>query len=83
MTDAFFRIALGPHHYMCVSPLDEEVLTAAEVDGLGDEFGYFVYESTGARGTAYIEVLAKCPTYEAAIRLLEFLAPSPRPSVAA
>lgn len=76
MSDTFFRIALGPEHYMCVSPLDEEKLDAAMVDGLGDEFGYFVYESTGPRINPFIEVLAKCPTYEAALRLLDFLVPA-------
>lgn len=61
---------------MWVSPLDEEVLDAMAVDGLGDEFGFFVYETNGPSPRDCINVLAKCPTYEAAIRLLEFLAPT-------
>lgn len=77
MSDAFFRIALAEDHYMCISPLDEEVLESAMVDGLGDEFGYFVYETRGRRDCLSIEVLAKCPTYEAAMRLLDFLVMSP------
>lgn len=60
---------------MCISPLNEDVLDEAMVDGLGDDFGYFVYETIGPRSKACIEVLAKCPTYEAAVRLLEFLVP--------
>lgn len=60
---------------MCISPLDIEALDAAMVDGLGDDYGYFVYEARGPRGAACIDVLAKCPTFEAALRLLEFLTP--------
>ena len=58
---------------MCISPLEEEILEAANVDGLGDEFGYFVYEAKGPRANTSIDVLAKCPTFEAALRLLDFL----------
>jgi len=71
MDDSFFKIEIAPNHFICMSPLAQEVLDALGVDDLGDDFGYFIYESTGRSITGCINVLAKCPSFEAAARLLE------------
>lgn len=53
------------------------------VDGLGDDFGYFIYEAIGdARRSQCCNVLAKCPSYEAAMRLVELYAMRPYASAA-
>lgn len=62
---------LANDHYVCMSPLTREFFDSLDVDGLGDDFGYFVYESQGAFPVQSITVLAKCPSYEAAARLMQ------------
>jgi hypothetical protein len=72
MDDSFFSIEMEPGQYICISTLNKEILEESGVDGLGDDFGYFVYESADeGSGTKCINILAKCPDFEAASRLME------------
>jgi len=72
MDEPHFRFELHPGHFVCLSPLNDDVLDELGVDGLGDGFGYFIYETAGGpEATHCINVLAKCPSFEAACRVLE------------
>ena len=71
MDDSFFYRRLAAKHFICISPLSKELLNDLQVDGLGDEFGYFVYESADGTPRGCMNVLAKCDGYEAAYRLIE------------
>ncbi len=72
MDDAAFSIKIGLNKYIVLSPLSKEAIEASGVDGLGDDFGYFVFESVGGVSPQKCsKVLAKCPDYESASRLME------------
>lgn len=71
MDDSFFYFRLEAKHFICVSPLSKGVLDELGVDGLGDEFGYFIYESTEPSPKGCTNILAKCEGYETASRLIE------------
>ncbi len=83
MDDSFFKMEIAPNHFVCMSPLTQDVLDALGVDDLGGDFGYFIYESIGYSTTGCTTVLAKCPSYEAAVRLLEIYASPARNHIAA
>ena len=55
---------------ICISPISRETFDANELDTLGDDCGYFIYEVDTRRPSAGIEILAKVASYEAALRLL-------------
>ncbi len=79
MDDSHFRYEMRPGHYICLSPLSDEILDELGVDGLGDSFGYFIYETEGGvSASRCTNVLAKCPSYEAACRVLEIYSSHPR-----
>lgn len=71
MGDSFFYLRLEAKHFICVSPLSKSLLDDLGVDGLGDEFGYFIYESTEPSPKGCMKILAKCEGYETASRLIE------------
>lgn len=56
---------------ICLSPISRETFEASELDTLGDDCGYFIYEVDARRPGAGIEILAKVASYEAALRLLD------------
>jgi hypothetical protein len=62
---------LGDGKEICVSPISRQTFEANELDALGDDCGYFIYEFDSRRPSAGIEVLAKVASYEAALRLLD------------
>lgn len=71
MEDSFFYQRLSAEHFICISPLSKHILMALQVDGLGDQFGYFVYESADGSPRGCTKILAKCESYESASRLIE------------
>jgi hypothetical protein len=72
MSDHFLKFETEPGHYICVSTLTKDVLDSLGVDGLGDDYGFFVYEAIGDKTRSRCSnVLAKCPSFEAASRLIE------------
>jgi hypothetical protein len=56
---------------ICISPISRETFDASELEALGDDCGYFIYEVDGNRLSAGIEILAKVASYEAALRLVD------------
>jgi hypothetical protein len=73
MSDYFHTIKVDCDRFVSISTLEEPQICDEATDGLGDHFGYFIYEHSENISTSGIEILAKCPTYEAAFRLLCFL----------
>lgn len=71
MDDSIFKLQVGADHYVCMSPMTKEDLRGLDADGLGDDFGYFVYEAEGRGSSREITLLAKCPSMEAADRLVQ------------
>lgn len=71
MDETFFKFEVGPNHFISLSPLSDEILDEMGVDNLGGDFGYFIYESFGSALSQSTSILAKCPSYEAASRLME------------
>lgn len=56
---------------ICLSPISRQTFDASELDTLGDDCGYFIYEVDPNRPNAGIEILAKVASYEAALRLID------------
>ena len=71
MDETFFKFEVTPDHFVCLSPLSQEIIDAFGADDFGDDFGYFIYESRGIGSSQCTSILAKCPSYEAASRLIE------------
>ena len=74
MDDLCWFATLGANRTLCVSTLSQSILQEAEIQGLGDDFGYFVYEMDERPRSAGIQVLAKLASEDAAVRLAEILA---------
>jgi hypothetical protein len=83
MDDSFFYFKLAKQHFICISPLSKGLLGEMNTDGLGDEFGYFVYESTENSPRGCTSILAKCESYESASRLIEIYKTAPTRKIAA
>jgi len=77
MDDSFFYFKLADDHFICLSPLSKDILGDLGADSLGDEFGYFLYESSDRSSHSCTKILAKCESYEAASRLIELYKTSP------
>ena len=71
MDDMFLSAPLGDGREICMSPLSRQTFEANQLQDLGDDFGYFIYEFDTKRPGAGIEVLAKAASYDAAMRLVD------------
>jgi hypothetical protein len=69
MTDAILYERITEMTELCISPISRAIFDAYEVDGLGEDEGYFIYER--ARNGEITDILAKCPSFEAAAKLVE------------
>lgn len=74
MDDAFFNIPMGVKRVICIAPITREMLSSSGVDSLGDDCGYFVYETNEGDPIRAFNILAKAPSLEAAEKLAELLA---------
>lgn len=73
---------LGDGREICISPISRETFEQSELDALGDDCGYFLYEVDASRPSAGIEVLAKVASYEAALRLVDIFLKASHKTVA-
>lgn len=69
MDDIFISTRIGSLGDLCISTISRATFEAHEIDGLGDDEGYFIFERSP--DGAIREVLAKCASLEAAYRLVE------------
>jgi hypothetical protein len=74
MEDLYWSAPLGANRTLCVSTLSQNAFQESEVEGLGGDFGYFVYEVDERPRSAGIQVLAKAASEDAAVRLAQILA---------
>lgn len=74
MDDAFFNIPMGMKRVICITPITREMLSSSGIDCLGDDCGYFVYETVEGDPIRAFNILAKVPSLEAAEKLAELLA---------
>jgi len=73
MEDLYLSVRLDEHRIICVSPLSAKTYREAGGQGLGGDYGYFVYEMNAAHPESGIEVIAKAASAEAATRLFEMI----------
>lgn len=59
MDDAFFNIPMGMKRVICVAPITREMLSSSGIDCLGDDCGYFVYETVEGDPIRAFNILAK------------------------
>lgn len=71
MENLSLSASIGDGREICISPISRETFELSELDALGDDCGYFIYEVDAGRPSAGIEILAKVASYEAALRLLD------------
>jgi predicted neutral ceramidase superfamily lipid hydrolase len=71
MTDAILNERISDAVELCISTISRSTFDAHEVDGLGDDNGYFIYERESDGSIR--EILAKCPSFEAAAKLFELI----------
>lgn len=79
MDDIFLSTPIDKNRKICISPLSAKVYREAGGQGLGGDYGYFIYEIDLANPQAGIEVIAKAVSIGAAMRLYELLIESRRP----
>jgi len=73
MEDLYLSVRLDDHRIICVSPISAKTYREAGGQGLGGDFGYFVYEMNADQPELGIEVIAKAASAEAATRLFEMI----------
>jgi len=69
--DLFVIERLGNSRSLCISTLAKETIIDADVQHLGSDRGFFVYEVDDSQDTAGVNVLAKVASMEAAFRLID------------
>ena len=74
MDDIFLSTELGESKHLCISSISHRTYRIAVGSGLGGDRGYFIFETDESRPDAGINVLAKAASYEAAMKLYEYLA---------
>jgi hypothetical protein len=81
MKQFLFSARLPDGNEVCIAPVSVDVFEDNDVDSLGDDTGYFIYEYDPQRSETGIEILAKAASYEAAIRITDiFLSVQQKPS---
>lgn len=74
MDDELYIVStIGAERKLCISPLSSRTLADAEVQNLGGDRGYFVYELDERPFIGGVSVLAKAASFDAALRLAELL----------
>ncbi len=73
MEDVFLSATVPGGRTLCVSPLSAKAYRESVKSGLGGDFGYFIYEIDSQNPRAGLEVIAKAPSYDAAVRLFDLL----------
>ena len=73
MDDMFWSTAVAPSRMLCVSPLSRETILESDINSLGNDTGYFIYEVDEAAPAAGILVLGKAASEEAAMHLVDLL----------
>ncbi|MGE3301829.1 MAG: hypothetical protein AB7M12_01795 [Hyphomonadaceae bacterium] len=76
MDDVFLSARISASRSICISPLPRQTYKEVGAQGLGGEFGYFVYEIDTSAMKGGIEVIAKAASLEAAQRLFELISNS-------
>ena len=71
MEDIFWSEVIGLERRLCVSTLSREAFEDNELENIGNDFGYFIYEIDDRSRSAGILVLAKAASEEAAMRLVD------------
>lgn len=71
MKQFLFSARLPDGNEVCIAPVSADVFNDNDVDSLGDDTGYFIYEYDPQRSETGIEILAKAASYEAAIRITD------------
>lgn len=72
MDDMFWSTAVASR-MLCVSPLSRETILESDINSLGNDTGYFIYEVDEAAPAAGILVLGKAASEEAAMHLVDLL----------
>ena len=73
MEDLYLSMRLDDHRVICVSPISAKTYRDSGGQGLGGDFGYFIYEMNTDHPESGIEVIAKVVSEEAAIRIFEMI----------
>jgi hypothetical protein len=74
LDDIFLSAEIGESKRLCISSISHRTYRVAVGSGLGGDRGYFIFETDESCPGAGINVLAKVTSYEAAMRLFEFIA---------
>lgn len=69
--DLFAAERIDDHRMLCISSLARKTITDAEVEHLGTDSGFFVYEVDERPHVGGIKILAKVASIDAAYRLIE------------
>lgn len=71
MRHFLYSTSLTDGREICVSPVSSDAFEASQAHSLGDDSGYFIYESDHNNPESGIEILAKAASYAAALRLID------------
>lgn len=73
MEDVFLSTKIDAKRTLCIGPLSARTYRESGGKGLGGDYGYFVYEVDTESPEAGLEVIAKAPSINAALRLYEII----------
>lgn len=73
MDEVFVSIPLSEERSICISAITREMLDESGITELGDDYGFFVYETFPHQPQAGIEIIAKAASIDAAMKLAEIL----------
>jgi hypothetical protein len=71
MRHFLFSTSLPDGREVSVSPVSSDAFEASQAHALGDDSGYFIYESDIKNPESGIEILAKAASYAAAMRIID------------
>ena len=71
MNHFLFSASLPDGNEVCIAPVSYDAFRDNDIDTLGDDAGYFIYEYDPRRSEAGIEILAKAASYDAAMRIMD------------
>lgn len=71
MRHFLYSASLTDGREICVAPVSSDAFEASQAHALGDDSGYFIYESDIKNPESGIEILAKAASYAAAMRLID------------
>ena len=76
MEEEFLSTRLKDGRTLCISPIPAKDYKEGGGNGLGGEYGYFIYEVETERPQSGIEIIGKVSSVDAAIRLHRLIATS-------